>query len=171
MKKTNPVLAGLAAVALSAALVPAFALATTYENEKQGETQVKYTVDQTYTWTVPTEVTFEKNSNDDVQRGTVAVTENVIQHGQVLTIFLADDNKLTLTSDKGAERHYTVSADNKGLLAGDDVLQVPAGTPAKSEELTFKLDNQAGKMEAGDYKDTLKYVASILEANSGANND
>ena len=166
MKKTNPVLAGLAAVALSATLMPALALATegattTITNQTTGSTKVNYKVDQTYTWTVPTEITFDKGLNDNVKTGTVEVTESVIEHGHKLTISLNHDNTFTLKSTNGATRSYTVSAGGKVLSADEDVLVVPAGTHDDSKELTFRLDNQAGKMEAGTYSDTLSYVASI----------
>lgn len=166
MKKTNPVLAGLAAVALSAALVPALALATEGTNKTEDTTKVHYTVDKTYTWTVPADITFASNSDTDTQTGSVEVKNCVIDEGEALTISLGhDDGMFTLKSKQGATRTYKVEAGGSALSADQTVLKVPAGKLADKTELTFKLDSANGQTKAGTYEGTLSYVATVGAAN------
>ena len=166
--KKNPVLAGLAAVALSATLVPALALADGATNTINGttesttsSTEVKYTVNQSYTWTVPTEIVFDADAPTSTKTGTVEVTKSVIENGKTLNISLGHENTFTIKSGQDAECKYTVSAGDKVLAADANVLEVEAGVPTKSQELTFKLDDQTGKMKAGTYTGTLSYLATI----------
>ena len=47
------------------------------ENTTNGTTKVKYVVQESYTWSVPTEITFTSANTEITTSGTTGVTQNV----------------------------------------------------------------------------------------------
>ena len=158
MKKTNPVLAGLAAVALTATLVPAFALAAEGTTPDTKSTTVKYTVEQSYEWSVPSDVTFAGNADSKTPEA-VKVTNNVIPNGMSLYINLGTDPFEIMSGID--QRTYTVTdPSGKQLAPGANVLAVPSGKSRDEKALTFNLDRLPVE-KAGTYTGTLTYEAKI----------
>ncbi len=159
MKMKKTFLASVTAVALAAAMVPAVALAA--DNH---ETTVNYTVDEGYTWTVPAEVTFEKNATTDTQTPSdkVTVSNNVIPAGKSTQIALGSSNTFTVVSG-AATRSFTVGKDASSTLkAGDPVLTVASGTASSEQPLTFNLLAPAGALQAGTYAGTVTFTAALI---------
>lgn len=133
-------------------------------------TEVTYTVQQGYTWSVPTKITFTAD-NDTVtttgETGTAAnvqVTKNVIENGKKLHIILNTSNTFKISSSEGAELEYTVKVDqNENVLTttNNTVLDVKAGTNSGEAVLTFKLQKDQFE-KAGTYTGNVTYEASVV---------
>lgn len=175
MKKNNAILAGVAAVALAAAMVPAAmagdAVNGTSAADTTSTTQVKYAVTGGYTWSVPSEIDFgsDKGTNaTSVVKADekVAVTKNVIEDGKTLTITAkgSGDDGAFQVKNGNTKLGYTVKVDDSEqvLTVGGEVLSVPAGTNTKDAALTFTLSTTTGTAEvAGTYSGTVTYTASV----------
>ena len=81
------------------------------ENTNTGSTEITYTVDESYAWTAPADITFTADSNgSEVKAGTVNVTKNTIGSGKTLKISIASDQVFELTdaNNPSNKRSYTV---------------------------------------------------------------
>ena len=139
--------------------MPAFALAeegaTTPDTKS---TNVNYTVEESYEWSVPSDVTFAGNG-DSKKAEAVKVTKNVIPNGQSLYINLGG-GPFEIRAGI-AQRTYTVTDPNgKQLSPGANVLAVPSGKSHDEKALTFNLDYLSVET-AGIYTGTLTYEAKI----------
>lgn len=179
MKKNNAILAGVAAVALAAAMVPAAMAATEGGTGKTDpvQTEVKYEVVEGYSWTVPTTVNFKQNAGAGQKTvdgevlgngGKVTVKDNVIAHGKALKITAEGSGENgTFTVSNGNEiLGYTVTGNGKIDPKGE-VLRVVAGTPTGEQALSFVLTTTTDKAEtAGKYTGTITYTASVVDNNA-----
>lgn len=157
-------------------------------------TQLSYTVQSTYTWTVPREIKFTNDQgtlksitgtatdND----GSVTVSGCTIPYNNELTITVEGSgdknneghNAFTITTGdgtkKGAELSYTVKSsamNNAEVTTGGTVLTMDAGTAAKNAELTFTLatDYNADSgisQKSGTYTGTATFTATVAEKSS-----
>lgn len=150
------------------------------EDTENGKTTVTYSVTQTYTWSVPTAITFQNNTGStitavaDGEAGAdnqkVMVTKNVIPAGKKLQISAAgggNEKKFIIASDEGKELAYTLKAGTNEESASDVnsggvVLSVDAGTNVGSAVLVFTLTKD-GIERAGNYSGTVIYTASITD--------
>lgn len=184
MRKTNPIFAGVAAVALAATMVPAFALAAdingTSAATTTGETQVKYVVAEGYTWSVPAEIDFGQNKGANSTQVTVtadgksgnpqaiSVTKNVIAKGKMLQITAegtGTNGAFTISTTDGATLSYAVKAGSAPVTPKTTpVLAVLAGTDTGSADLTFTLTTANGTSEvAGNYTGKVTYTAAVVD--------
>lgn len=150
---------------LSASILLGSALGTPVlaENTTSDNTQITYTVDESYDWTAPASITFESNSNGSVsETGNVTVTNSVIGYGKKLVISISDMQHFELNgTDRNPNiRHYSVSNSSDVLLAGDEVLSVPYIDNTADEELTFTLNEETSEI-ADTYSGTLQFIATI----------
>ena len=177
----------LAAAVLAAAMVASLATPVFAEDgidlyaDENHETTVKYTVTESYTWSVPSEIDFTENvtvktSGTSGKTQNVYVSKNVIEPGKKLQITV---NSKTVASDGGFGIE-TTGANNKSvtlpyainiregenytkaLNIGGTVLEVKAGTDTGTAELQFTL-TKATIEQAGEYKGTLTYTASVVD--------
>lgn len=140
------------------------------------QTTVKYDVNTSYTWSVPSEIDFTNasdatvttSSNDsDTKTQNVKVTQNVIPADKKLQIALGNDNTFKVTSSEKATLDYKVSkvvennADSE-LAKGGTVLDVAAGINSGSATLKFVLTKDNVE-KAGNYTGTVTYTASVVE--------
>lgn len=134
-------------------------------------TNVKYTVQKSYTWSVPSEIDFNTNTtvttsgtNGNTQN--VCVTKNVIPEKTKLHIIVSNSNTFTITSEEGKTLNYTVKVGDstQALTAGGTVLDVNAGTNDGSAVLKFELKKDAVE-RAGNYKGTVEFVSSVINDN------
>ena len=180
MKKNNAILAGVAAVALAAAMVPAAFAVTGTTDQTTASADVKYTVTQGYEWTIHSEINFgqDKGVGEDgivaKESNAVTVLKNIIPSGKNLVITVVGSGKdgaFTITNATDGGSATTVlpySVAKKGTDASTDiqpkgtVLTVAAGKNTDSADLTFTLAARLGTAEvAGSYKGTVTYTASI----------
>lgn len=134
-------------------------------------TDVKYLVEDSYAWSIHSEIDFGKNagvSTNVVKEGNkVNVTKNVIQEGKKLNIKVAgsgDQGAFTITN--GGGEVLTYHANNGGaddIAVNGDVLNVNSGTDTGETTMKFTLDTTTKAAEvAGHYNGTLTYTASII---------
>lgn len=156
-------------------MVSTSALAATPDTKS---TNVKYEVTQSYEWSVPSEIDFDKDKgiNQSVSgtvknsgENKVKVTKNVIAEGKQLNITATGsgtNGAFTIKNgDKGTETLvYTVTkdSDTAGINAGDTILSVDSGTNTGDVALTFTLKTTSKSAEvAGSYSGTVTYTASV----------
>lgn len=157
MKKLITLLLSVLMIATCSMTV--FAADTSTDDHK---TNLSYTVDETYKWAAPADITFDVNENTDSKTGTLEVTENVITGGKKLQIKITDGQEFKITSVEGIKRDYTVTGATAGALSvGGVALEVNAGTNTGSDTLTFALQEVAVQ-QAGTYTGTLNFEAAIV---------
>ncbi len=127
-------------------------------------TQLNYTVESSYTWAAPANITFQNNINSEAKTGTLSVTENIIENGKKLHIIIDPAEDFLLTSTAGDTRTYVVKKGSSPLAAGATVIDVLAGTNTGSQELSFELQSVTTQ-KAGTYTGVCNFVASIVNAN------
>lgn len=134
-------------------------------------TEVKYLVEDSYKWSIHSEIDFGKNAgiNQHVAKegNKVEVTENIIQEGKKLNIKVAgsgDAGAFTITN--GGTEVLAYHANNGGaedIAVNGDVLNVNSGTNTGETTMKFTLDTTTKAAEvAGHYNGTLTYTASII---------
>lgn len=140
-------------------------------NTTEGTTNVKYKVEESYKWSVPTDITFTSDKTTITTGGTagttqdVKVTKNIIPINKKLVISVTNNDYKIKTTD-GASLTYKVSV--KGTdeqyteLTGEkkDVLSVDAGTNAGSATLKFVLTKDSVE-KAGTYTGTVSYTSTL----------
>lgn len=134
-----------------------------------GTTNVKYVVQESYTWSVPSEIDFTDKqvvttSGESGKTQNVCVTKNVIPETKKLHIIVSSSNKFTITSVEGKTLNYTVKVGDstQALTAGGTVLDVNAGTNEGSAQLRFELTKDNVE-RAGNYTGTVAYESSVID--------
>ena len=170
MKKNKVILAGMAGLALVAAIAPA-ALAA----EDNKYLNLTYGVTEGYEWSVPSTIDFGQdkgvNNTSTVEMNgehTVKVTRNVIPDGKNLHITIAGKEGAFQIKNGNTTLSYTVSkVGTDGISpmpvkSGEEVLTVPAGTNAASQDLSFVLSTSTDTAEvAGNYIGTAVFTAQV----------
>lgn len=123
-------------------------------------TEINYTVAESYTWTAPAAITFTNNINTETKSGTLSVSENIITAGKTLTIKIANNEDFLLTGPQGDTRAFTVKKGSDTIAAGGTVLTVAAGTNTGTANLDFILTSVTVQ-KAGTYSGTCEFVASV----------
>ncbi len=133
-------------------------------------TNVYYNVDQTYTWSVHSDIDFGKDAGAgttvESDSNVVRVTENVITEGSHLYISIkgsGTDRTFTISERNGTNLDYDVYNGTTKVATGENILNIEAGNNADSAELRFVLHTQDDTAEiAGDYSGTVTYTATIV---------
>ena len=135
------------------------------------ETTVNYEVKESYTWSVPTEITFTSNKTTITTSGTtgatqdVLVTQNIIPNDKKLVISVTN-NDYKIQTAEGAILNYKVSVKGPGDQYNEltstkkDVLSVDAGTNTGSATLKFELTKDHFE-KAGTYTGTVSYTSAL----------
>lgn len=126
-------------------------------NPTSGRLNVTYTVNPSYTVTIPTSVTLDSTTKSSTAK---VKAENVtVPYGQSVKVALATDFKVT--SDEGAELTYTVKKDNVAVANNAVVLEVASNATGKTGEtaLTFELNDNI--VYSGTYTDTVTFTVSV----------
>lgn len=134
-------------------------------------TEVKYLVEDSYKWSIHSEIDFGKNAgiNQHVAKegNKVEVTENIIPEGKKLNIKVAgsgDAGAFTITN--GGTEVLAYHANNGGsddIAVNGDVLNVNSGVNTGETTMKFTLDTTTKAAEvAGHYNGNLTYTASII---------
>ena len=121
-------------------------------------TTVTYSVDPTYTVTIPTDVTIDGNAT------TISAENVVVEKGKYVSVTLAENNNFTVKTTEGAELTYTVTANGEDVAPGDELLAVnPADSAAGTANITFDIDESAIKY-AGTYTGTATFTIAVKDA-------
>ena len=148
-------------------LSPVFAADTPEDDHL---TNLSYTVDQSYKWSAPADITFTTNIDRESKTGAISVTENIIAGNETLKISIASDAVFQIKSKEDSIRNYKVLKDSDELSAGSLVLEVPSGRNEATQDLNFELQSvKSGNTSqvAGTYTGTLNFVANIETTGSG----
>lgn len=132
--------------------------ANNINNPKQACTQLKYTVTEGYTWSIPKDIVFDSDHGvtkaDMTSSGEVTVKNCRLKNGYNLKITIAGNGGQYVTettggfkvkTKEGAELPYTVNVKKEGETAGHDVvsdgqvLSIAAGKSETKADLTFTL--------------------------------
>lgn len=169
----NLLLAGATALAtVVAPTMNVFAQEVTGTTEPTtATTEVKYLVEDSYKWSIHSEIDFGKNAgiNQHVAKegNNVQVTENIIPEGKKLNIKVAGSGeKGAFTITNGSTEVLTYHANNGGsddIAVNGDVLNVNSGVNTGETTMKFTLDTTTKAAEvAGHYNGNLTYTASII---------
>ena len=122
-------------------------------------TTVTYTVDPTYTVTIPETVTIGTDGTEK----TVSAADVVVEKGQYVSVTLAADNNFTVTSGEGATLTYTETNGGQPVAAGDEILAVnPADGKTGTATVTFDIDESAIQY-AGTYTGTATFTVAVKQ--------
>lgn len=133
-------------------------------------TNVYYNVDQTYTWSIHSDIDFGKDAGADTtvesDSNVVQVTENVIAEGSHLYISIegsGTDRAFTISERNGTNLDYDVYNGTTKVVTGENILSVEAGKNSDSADLKFVLHTQDDTAEiAGNYSGTVTYTATVF---------
>jgi hypothetical protein len=120
---------------------------------------VTYTVDPTYTVTIPETVTIGAEGTEK----TVSAEGVVVEKGQYVSVTLAENNNFTVKTTEGAELPYTVTANGEAVAAGGEILAVnPQDGKNGTATLTFDIDESAIKY-AGTYTGSATFTIAVKD--------
>ena len=130
---------------------------TSYPNQRG--MNVTYTVDPTYTVTIPETVTIGADGTEK----TVSAEGVVVEKGKYVSVSLADNNNFTVSTPEGATLDYTVTANGETVAAGGEILAVnPADGKNGTATLTFDIDESAIQY-AGTYTGTATFTIAVKD--------
>ena len=122
-------------------------------------TTITYTVNPTYTVTIPENVTIGTDGTEK----TVSADGVVVEKGKYVSVTLADDNDFTVRTQQGAELSYTVTANGETVAAGGEILAVnPADGKTGTATITFDIDESAIQY-AGTYTGTATFTIAVKD--------
>ena len=149
----------LLAIAMMATLsVTAFA--AEYDTTGNKGMDVTYSVEPGYTVTIPPTVTIVTSGTS----AEISAADVVVEKGQYVSVTLAADNNFTVTSGEGATLTYTVTANDKDIAAGGEILAVnPADGKTGTATITFDIDESAIQY-AGTYIGTATFTIAVNPA-------
>lgn len=153
MKKLLTLL--LTAALATAAATTAFA--DTIVNPANGQMKVTYTVNPSYTVTIPASVKLGEIATVSASGVKINKNQNLIVR---LTGTSGNNNAFTVNAN-GAELTYTVEKDNADIAINSEVLKV--NTDTSTDKLSAKLSFVAPKSVtyAGDYTGTVTFTVSV----------
>ena len=153
MKKLLSLL--LTAALATAAATTAFA--DTIVNPANGQMKVTYTVNPSYTVTIPASVKLGEIATVSASGVKINKNQNLIVR---LTGTSGNNNAFTVNAN-GAELTYTVEKDNADIAINSEVLKV--NTDTSTDKLSAKLSFVAPKSVtyAGDYTGTVTFTVSV----------
>ena len=131
---------------------------TSYPNQRG--MNVTYTVNPTYTVTIPENVTIGAEGTEK----TVSAQDVVVEKGKYVSVSLADNNNFTVSTPEGASLDYTVTANGETVAAGGEILAVnPTDGKSGTATLTFDIDESAIQY-AGTYTGTATFTIAVKDA-------
>ncbi len=133
------------------------AFAADYNTTGNKGMNVTYSVPEFYYVTIPTDVTIDGNST------TISAEDVVVEKGQYVSVTLAENNNFTVKTTEGAELTYTVTANDKNIAAGGEVLAVnPKDGKTGTATITFDIDESAIKY-AGTYTGSATFTIAVKD--------
>ena len=188
MTKKAAALLLAASLAVSVCATPVFAAGTppvqngqNVQDETTGENitdptsgkkacmQLKYTVTEGYTWSIPANIDFGANNGvtnaNKTSSDKVTVKDCKIKNGYTLKVTITGndgqygmgtEHKFKVKTVDGAELPYTVDAKKNGaatttsVMEGNEVLELAAGKNHAESELTFTLKTQTTDTNAAE---------------------
>ena len=135
------------------------AFAADYDTTGDKGMTVTYSVAPAYTVTIPETVTIGADGTEK----TVSAEGVVVEKGQYVSVTLAENNNFTVKTTEGAELTYTVTANDKNIAAGGEILAVnPADSATGTANITFDIDESAIQY-AGTYTGTATFTIAVKD--------
>ena len=123
-------------------------------------TTITYTVNPTYTVTIPENVTIGTEGTEK----TVSAEGVVVEKGKYVSVSLADNNNFTVSTPEGATLDYTVTANGANVAAGGEILAVnPKDGKTGTATITFDIDESAIQY-AGTYTGSATFTIAVKDA-------
>lgn len=158
----------LALAVMMIATMSVTAFAATIENGT-GTVEVTYGVSESYTVTIPADITLTANQESDME---ISASDVVIPYGNELTVSISSTNYtdskwyLVEAANTANKLEYSVKNGENAVASGDTILTVAAGTAEnQTVNLTTKLVGTA--THSGTYKDTLTFSVSVASSSGG----
>lgn len=170
LKTKQVIAAGLSALMMMSSITSVFAA-----EPDSKTTTLNYEVSSRYDWMIHSTIDFgaDAGTNKTVDRtgNQVKVLKNVIPEGKYLNISVKGsgaNDAFTVDNGGSGVLNYDVSDDNGAVGVNGNVLSVPAGTNAATQNMNFKLNTKKGSAEvAGVYNGQVIYNASVGDKNGG----
>ena len=165
MKKLIAFVLALAmATIMSVTALAADTTITQDSDPKTGATTVKFSVDPTYTVTIPAEVTLTYDETSNSYKGSGDITTGAVRLLQYQEIRVTVTGDFKMTSAENAELRYTMTIGDSAaaVTSGDTVATFVTSTEAQSVTLNYSAANPT---YAGDYTDTLTFTISTVFGN------
>ena len=122
-------------------------------------TTVTYTVDPTYTVTIPENVTIGTDGTEK----TVSAEGVVVEKGKYVSVTLAENNNFTVKTIEGAELTYTVTKGEETVAPGGEILAVnPQDSKTGTATITFDID-ETKIQYAGTYTGTATFTIAVKD--------
>jgi hypothetical protein len=136
---------------------------------RSGDTKVQYTVEESYTVTIPGDISLTSSKTSDT--GIVSAENVLINKDNSLTVTMSSttySNGYKLTAPSGnSSIPYTIKTATNSSNALEDkavVLKVTSGSTSGNETLTFAVDADTvanNAKESGNYTDTLTFTVAV----------
>lgn len=130
--------------------------------EKSGNTNIDYSMEETYTVTFPASVTFT-DTQTSVDRG-LQVSDVVLREGRSINVNVTSLNGFQMKNGEGFIAYWLIVNNNydKPVKHNSNVLTVVAGEKAGVAILTFTTElDKSNAPYAGRYSDILTFTVSI----------
>ena len=133
------------------------AFATNADPDDDRGVTVTYTVEPTYTVTIPQNVTINGTT------ATISAEDVVVAKGKYVSVSPADDNDFSVSTAEGATLAYTVTVGGMEIPAGGEILAVnPTNGKTGSSSVTFAIDESAIQY-AGTYTGTATFTVAVKD--------
>lgn len=123
------------------------------------EMQVSYTVNPSYTVTIPASVTLDSNTKSSTAK--VSADNVTVPYNYAVKVTLTNANGFKVTSQEGAKLTYTVKQYEYTKTEGAVVLQVASGSG--SDTLKFEITDKV--VYSGTYKGNVIFTVSVDRVN------
>lgn len=166
MKNTRKLLAAVMALAMVSAIAPMSAFATDIDQDtpapKEGTMNVTYSVEPTYTVTIPASVTLGDDSTISVKDVNLATGKKILVKltgaantvtGTSFTVKTADETPATAT--------YQVQKSGTALKLGDTAYEFAYDGETKTGSGTLTFTEPTDSKFAGTYTDQLTFTISV----------
>lgn len=121
-------------------------------------TNVSFSVEPTFTVTVPASVSLGESA-------TIEAENVVVPKGKEVVVSLSDANDFKVTSAEGAELTYTVKSGGNEILEGDNVLIVnPRNSSLGESTLEFEAPDEY--VYSGNYTGTVTFTVAVKDAST-----
>ena len=156
-------LALVSVMALSASATAFAADITQDSNPKTADTAVTFTVDPTYTVTIPATVTLDKTGTETITYEkdlTITASAGVrLLQGESIKVTMDSDFELT-AANTNTTLPYTVNVGDQDITATNN--EVAKFTTSASEQTSTLHFSASNPTYAGDYSDTVTFTIAVV---------
>lgn len=126
---------------------------------QKGKTEVSYTVQPSYTVTIPASVTL--TNTNKIGTATVKAENVTVPHGKAVKVALTNANDFKVKSTEGAELPYTITKDRQNVTVNDVVLSVASDATGKKGEAILEFEITDKIVYSGEYTGTVTFTVSV----------